>query len=989
MPPERYVIFSTSRTFAKKAEMINQLLLIPGYIGFSLILEYNELRHLPKECKTVIDVAGENSKVFDRTDITGWSQPFLPEYHAEISARDVAVMLANIKLDQSDKAFALPGMMTFLEMCKVDRIEHLNPLEKWKQNNPVNSLQAPIGVTTKGDYFYLDLHEKYHGPHGLIAGMTGSGKSEFIMTFILSLALNYHPHEVAFILIDYKGGGMANAFANLPHLAGTITNLDGAAITRSLVSIESELKRRQAIFSKTSEEVDISNIDIYKYQKLYREGVVKEPLQHLFIISDEFAELKTQEPEFMAQLVSAARIGRSLGIHLILATQKPSGVVDDQIWSNSRFRIALKVQSEADSNDMIKKPLAAALVEKGRFYVQVGFDEIFELGQSAWSGAPYLPDGGAVESVDDKVVFIDRLGRRVREFSPTQAAAPVVQEKNPPKQLDEITKYIEALAKEEGIFIRPLWLEPIKPVILLDEVAEKYAYKSEPYSFKPVIGEYDIPAQQSQNIFTIDIMSTGNILLYGSAGSGKTIFLVTLITSLIKHHTSQEINMYIMDFESETLRCFSKAPQVGDVVLISETEKITNLFKMIDDTIEIRKKLYADYGGSYDSYLHQGGKDPCMLILMHNYPVFAEAFEDMAFEDLVQLTRDCTKYGVYFLLTTSGVSDIRYKLSQNFAGMYSMQMNDQDDYNFIFGGNEKVYPGKHPGRGVLKLDSNLFEFQTAYIAEPDQIFTHAQLLSAQLLESSEYPGAPAVPVLPEVCDSAYMAEYLDDSDAIPVGVDCDSLQIVRSSFGQFMNIVASDMADGSFVLQGIAELYYKKGYDIAVMDNLESFYGMPKYKYVTAHREKKEMLEEFCLTLHSRHTAYKEALENNTPSPVFDEKIYFFNDLMGAMKGLDDVTRTNLEMSLLHGKREYNLRVILGVSGIKEYSREDWFSQQASNDTMVWVGYGISDAYFVRIINTTRALSQAIPDDFGYVLERGKQRKCKLVLAEGYRPYEV
>lgn len=137
---------------------------------------------------------------------------------------------------------------------------------------------------TNGKLFKLDLHEKFHGPHGLVAGMTGSGKSEFIITYILSLAVNFHPEEVAFILIDYKGGGMAKSFEKLPHTAGIITNLDGSSIKRSLVSIQSELKRRQAIFAAVSKETGVSNIDIYKYQKLRREGKVKEPLQHLFII---------------------------------------------------------------------------------------------------------------------------------------------------------------------------------------------------------------------------------------------------------------------------------------------------------------------------------------------------------------------------------------------------------------------------------------------------------------------------------------------------------------------------------------------------------------------------------------------------------------------------------------------------------------------------------------------------------------------------------
>ena len=225
----------------------------------------------------------------------------------------------------------------------------------------------------------------------LIAGSTGSGKSEFIITYILSMALNYDPKEVQFVLIDYKGGGLAGAFENretgisIPHLAGTITNLDTAEMNRTLVSIESELKRRQMQFNKVKEATGESTMDIYKYQRLYREGIIKEPISHLFIISDEFAELKAQQPDFMAQLVSTARIGRSLGVHLILATQKPSGVVNDQIWSNSKFKVCLKVASRADSMEMLKRPEAASIKEAGRFYLQVGYDEYFDIGQSGWA----------------------------------------------------------------------------------------------------------------------------------------------------------------------------------------------------------------------------------------------------------------------------------------------------------------------------------------------------------------------------------------------------------------------------------------------------------------------------------------------------------------------------------------------------------------------------------------------------------------------------
>src|SRR5690625_5015012 len=280
---------------------------------------------------------------------------------------------------------SIPEKVTFLEMYEQDDASKLNILENWKNNNPAKSLEAPVGLKSKDDLVYLNLHERAHGPHGLLAGTTGSGKSEFLQTYILSMAVNYHPHEVAFLLIDYKGGGMAQPFRNLPHLLGTITNIEGSRnfSNRALASIKSELEQRQRLFEK----YEVNHI--YDYMHKYRYGIATEPMPHLFLISEEFAEVKDEEPEFIDELVIAARIGRSLGVHLILATQKPGRVIDKQIWSNSRFKVALKVQDEQDSKEILKNGDAANITVTGRGYLQVGNNEIYELFQSAWSGAPY------------------------------------------------------------------------------------------------------------------------------------------------------------------------------------------------------------------------------------------------------------------------------------------------------------------------------------------------------------------------------------------------------------------------------------------------------------------------------------------------------------------------------------------------------------------------------------------------------------------------
>lgn len=304
----------------------------------------------------------------------------------------LARTLADIEVNETEIGGDIPGSLTFFDMYGVNSLEELNVLDKWRKNRTYESMKAVIGQKAGSAAWYLDIHEKYHGPHGLIAGTTGSGKSETLQTYILSLALNFSPDDVGFFIIDYKGGGMANLFDGLPHMIGQISNLSGNQVKRAMVSIKSENKRRQRIFN----EHGVNNINLYT--RLYKNNEATIPVPHMFIIIDEFAELKREEPDFMRELISVAQVGRSLGVHLILATQKPSGTVDDNIWSNSKFRLCLRVQDRQDSNDMLHRPDAAYITQAGRCYMQVGNDELFELFQSGYSGAAYDEDFGTQKS---------------------------------------------------------------------------------------------------------------------------------------------------------------------------------------------------------------------------------------------------------------------------------------------------------------------------------------------------------------------------------------------------------------------------------------------------------------------------------------------------------------------------------------------------------------------------------------------------------------
>lgn len=963
-----YVIITDDYKTIRNVPIFNKIFEEKENYGFSIITIDRNLRRLPSDAKVFLNINDNESLMLEPDLTNGVRQEFKASFN-DLNMNLLTNKISNYPIELKNGSFRLPEVYTFLEMYNVGRVEQLNVLSRWKESDPINSLNVPIGIGENGDFISLDIHEKVHGPHGLIAGMTGSGKSELIITYILSLAINFHPYEVSFVLIDYKGGGLAGAFENkdtgmkLPHVAGTITNLDETEITRALTSLNSELRRRQKIFNATRDKLNESTIDIYKYQKLYRSGQVSEPLSHLIIISDEFAELKMQQPEFMDELMSIARIGRSLGVHLILATQKPSGIVNDQIWSNSRFKICLKVQDRSDSMDMLKRPDAANITNIGSFYLQVGFNEYFYFGQSAWSGSPYYPSDFRTKKIDSSIDFINNCGVVYKTINSNSKKKIV---KSNGEEITNIINYLDDLADKENISISSLWLSRIPNIIKVDALKSKYNYKKDIY-LNPVIGEYDDPINQGQYLLTLPMSEHGNTLIYGIPGSGKELVLTTTVYSCATTYTPNEVNIYILDFASETMQSLKNIPHVGDVILVNDRDKIENLFKLINTYLEQRKRLFLNYAGSIVEYKKSTGKNiPYIIIMINGFDSFQETYEDFT-EYLVKYTRECPRFGIYFMLTASGINSVRFKLSQNFKIILGLELNDKTDYYSILG-RTNITPSKAVGRGLTKIGDNVYEFQTAHPSKKEESSEFFKKLAITLNEKYNY-SAIQIPVLPDKVNMNLFTSLLDDLNNIPIGIYKDNLDTCLYNFKKnfFNKITASDIENTlSFTKELLNEFNTIDKFKTYLFDSTNAITN--NYLNITKYNANFDDI---------LNNIINELNVGNVKPIVL--VIYDFDNFKSKLSNdIEDFIRNFY--TIYSKNNSVNFIVIDSIDNFKKIEYDSWFKEVNDSSQAIWIGEGIANQYSIKLVKSSdRALQASIGNDFGYSIVNGKHNLIKLL----------
>ena len=770
---EEYLIILVVDERGLKNHPLSQFIENASALNVTFVFFEQYAEQLPLNCNEIVKLIDDRNGILYDVSNKNYCKKFVYDSISQDEMERFCKKLAPIHCAEISLERSLRKSISLFELLHVYSVYDIDLNDRWANSRIYNSMEVPLGVNSKDEIVYLNLHEKYHGPHGLVAGTTGSGKSEILQTYILSAATLFHPYEISFVIIDFKGGGMVNQFKNLPHLIGAITNIDGREIERSLKSIKAELLKRQTLFA----EANVNHID--KYIKLYKEGSVKVALPHLIIIVDEFAELKAEQPEFMKELISAARIGRSLGVHLILATQKPSGQVNEQIWSNSKFKLCLKVQNKEDSNEVLKSPLAAEIKEPGRAYLQVGNNEIFELLQSAYSGAPDKSENNAekefyiseVQFAGKRKKLFEKKGNKTSEESHTQ--------------LEVLVDYVADYCKKMCISKLPdICLPPLADNINITTSLKDYSLNSIP------VGIYDDPDSQYQGEALFNFCEN-NTMIIGSSATGKTNLLQTIIRQMATKFSPKEINIYIMDFGAMYLKNFEKLKHIGGIVTISDEDKLRNLFKMLLEEIQIRKAKFLQMGiSSFAAYKEAGYTDfPQIILMIDNFTAFKEVYAESYEDNFVHITREGLACGISVIVTNSQTSGLGYKYMSNFACRLALHCNDSAEYGSLFE-RCRIQPKDVPGRALCKINKELFELQTFLAFEGSKEIERSNAVRQFIQEINarwNVENAKTIPEIPNILDCAYIQQnckYKDKIYTYPIGLDYSTVDVVSLDFRQ-------------------------------------------------------------------------------------------------------------------------------------------------------------------------------------------------------------
>ncbi|WP_432067167.1 type VII secretion protein EccCa [Streptomyces sp. C10-9-1] len=770
-------------------------------------------------------------------------------------AEGLARMLAPLRLSAESLADApLSGPVGFAELLGIDDVARLDLSRLWAPRGERAFLRVPIGISDSREPVLLDLKESSElgmGPHGLCVGATGSGKSELLRTLVLALVATHPPEDLALVLVDYKGGATFAPFADLPHVAGVITNLENQAglVERVHASLAGEVKRRQQVLKEAGNVADIGDYAALRAGK----SPDLEPLPHLFIVIDEFGELLTAKPDFIDLFLSIGRIGRSIGVHLLLSSQRIEGGKLKGLETYLSYRLGLRTFSADESRTVLDTTDAFHLPPLPGFgYLKVDTSH-YERFKASYVSGRY---NGPVRRAQDQdtgplALAYETFNTQSAHDSPSAQEPTARRRETGPTELGVM---VEQLTNADTR-VRRIWLPPLPDAITLDQAAgpldvgpRGMQLSGRRGPLRVPLGLLDDPTRQWQGEWYLDLtVAGGHAAVIGGPQSGKTTLLRTLVLSLALTHTPQEVGVYGLDLVGGGLQALSDLPHVGGIASRADRERAARTVEEVRNMLATREDLFREH--RIDSVeqlrtLHAAGRLPQLasaeiVLVIDGFGALRDDFEELD-DALVDILKRGSGYGIHVVAGMLRWNDVRIATQSNFGTRVELRLNDRSESSVDRKLAETLSPDE-PGR--VLTDGRLFAQvalpRTDGLADASELGAVLERTARSIRATWSGDVAQQVRVLPHVLEPALLPGLVAEPRRVPVGLDQTALAPVLLDLFQHDQhlLVMGDSECGKTnllrtIAAGLVERYGEDELVLAVMDPRRGLRGAVPEEYL-------------------------------------------------------------------------------------------------------------------------------------------------------------
>jgi S-DNA-T family DNA segregation ATPase FtsK/SpoIIIE len=726
-----------------------------------------------------------------------------PDQLGLVQAEGLARQLAPLRASETAgvEFDALSASTTLTALLGVNDPFAIDTSVAWRPRAPRNRLRVPVGVDVEGRPVELDIKEAAqggYGPHGLCIGATGSGKSEFLRTLVLGLAMTHSSEVLNFVLVDFKGGATFLGMDGLQHVSAVITNLEDELplVDRMYDALNGEMVRRQEWLRAAGNYASLRD-----YEKAREQGAALKPMPTLFVVLDEFSELLSAKPEFAELFVMIGRLGRSLGVHLLLASQRLEEGKLRGLDTHLSYRIGLRTFSAMESRVVLGVPDAYELPQApGNGYLKIGTEAMIRF-KAAYVSGPYTPDDGTgVQDAGPRVV------PQIVPFGPDYIPPQIIEESRPQQAVEDKNQeslfgiVVKRLAGQ-GPPAHEIWLPPLDEASTLDQMLP-HLQPTPDMGFTTAgwegrgqlhaaVGIVDRPFDQRRDPMWLDLSgAAGHVGVVGSPQSGKSTLLRTLITSLALMHTPQEIQFYCLDFGGGTLGPLEQLPHVGGVATRLDGDRVRRTVAEVASLLEERERYFAERGiDGMATYrrMRSSGQIPGdgfgdVFLVVDNWLTVRQDFEQVEMT-VTDLAARGLGYGIHVVASTNKWSEFRMAIRDLFGSRLELRLGDPYESEFDRKMAANVPEGR-PGRGITREGLHFLAAlpRVDGRSSVDDLSEGVHKLVQVMKDAWHGPTAPQVRMLPAALSLSSLPSVQETGRRVPVGIDEDNLSPVLLEF---------------------------------------------------------------------------------------------------------------------------------------------------------------------------------------------------------------